>query len=73
MTDLSQSALQASEEVIVIQATGGIVDVIHHELELLYLLKTIVYLDHLAELRVERVLDPLCPCQLQRKDRKYVE
>ena len=51
-TDLSQSALQASQEVIVVQGAGGIVNVIHHQLELLYLLKTVVHLYHLAELRV---------------------
>ena len=51
-TDLSQSALQASQEVIIIEAAGGIVNVIHHELELLHLLKTVLHLDNLAELRV---------------------
>ena len=51
-TDLSQSALQASQEVIIIEAAGGIVNVIHHELEFLHLLKTVLHLDNLAELRV---------------------
>ena len=51
-TDLPQGAMQASKEVIVIQAARGVVDVIDHELELLHLLKAIVNLYHLTELRI---------------------
>ena len=66
-TDLPQGALQASKEVIIIQSAGGVVDVVDHELKLLYLLETIVDLYDLAELRIQGVLDPFRPSQLQPK------
>ena len=66
-TDLPQGALQASKEVIIIQSAGGVVDVVDHELEFLHLLEAIVDLYDLAELRIQRVLDPFRPSQLQPK------
>ena len=58
-TDLSKSALERAEEVIVCQTACVIVEVVHSKPQALHLLKTELQFQCSAKLGVHIVLDPL--------------
>ena len=65
MCYLAQGELNSSQEVVVLEVDGLVVDVVDGELELLHRLKVVVHLQTLAEGRAVAVLHPLCPPHLR--------
>ena len=65
MCYLAQGELHSSQEVVVLEVDGLVVDVVDGELELLHRLKVVVHLQTLAEGRAVAVLHPLCPPHLR--------
>ena len=61
---LTQGALQLSQEVVVFQVVGVVVDVIHAELQLLQCLKEVVHFKLLGEPWIKAVQNHLCPPKL---------
>lgn len=69
-TDLSQSALQFSQEVSILQTAGFTIDVVDLETQLLHHLKVVVDDKGLGKLGVEAVHDFFCPADL--KDARFI-
>ncbi len=69
-THLSQSALQATQEVIVVQGTSAVVNVVQTELERLDFFKLVVHLYGGGKLWVQCVLQPFCATILQAKKKQ---
>ncbi len=70
-THLSQSALQAPQEVVIFQGTSAVVQVIHTYLERLNLFKLVVHLYGGGKLWVQCVLQPFCATILQVKKENW--